>query len=87
METSFLDYWDKALVIEMFEEVIFVAVQWLVLLFLIIIACILVWGWFLVKEDKTERELERKHSSNERYTIFHALFEALEQKENKRRQQ
>ena len=41
----------------------------------------------LVKEDKTKREPERKHSSNERYTIFHALFEALEEKENKRRQQ
>jgi len=33
---------------------------------------------------KMERELTKKHSSSEKYTIFHSLVEALKEEEKKR---
>jgi len=35
-----------------------------------------------MRKNKLKKE---KHSSSEGYTIFHALFEALKEKENKRK--
>ena len=68
----------------MFQESALEAVKMLILLFWIVLAFIVVWVGCPTRGDRRKRVTlkKEKDSCSGRYTIFHALFEALKEKDN-----
>jgi len=75
--------------VDMFEEIALEAAGMLVFFFLVMIALVIVCSWVLLpRRGKVERTSTRKlknedYSSSGDYTIFHALIEAMKEKEEK----
>lgn len=81
---------DSVLLIEMFEEVASEVVAMLVVIFLVSIAFVMGYVWFLRGEKEVSTRTGVRSSfdskgktfnSKDRYTIFHGLYEVMREKE------